>query len=99
MSDRSDFVPLFDLDEKEKIDIEEIKEDTISIDEEEVDLDEIKQGAFSEFYDPVRILDQFFEDDNEGFELNKVSEKVLIEPLETVPELSLFEEPKPQHIE
>ena len=85
LSDRSDFVPLLDLDEKEKIDIEEIKEGTISIDEDEVDLDEIQQGAFSELYEPVRILDQFLEEDNEGFEHNKVSEKVLIEPLGTVP--------------
>ena len=99
MSDRSDFVPLLDLDEKEKIDIEEIKEGTISIDEDEVDLDEIQQGAFSELYDPVRILDQFFEEDNEGFEHNKVSEKVLIEPLKTVPELILYEETKLQYIE
>ena len=85
LSDRSDFVPLLDLDEKEKIDIEEIKQGTISIDEDEVDLDEIQQGAFSELYEPVRILDQFLEEDNEGFEHNKVSEKVLIEPLGTVP--------------
>ena len=100
MSNSSDFVPLLDLDAKEKIDVEEIKDDTIPIDEDDVDLDEIQQGAFTEpLYDPVRFLDQFLDEDNEKSDLNKVSEKVHIEPLETVPLINCYEETRFHYIE
>ena len=100
MSNRSDLVPLLDLNAKEKIDVEEIKDDSIPIDEDDVDLDEIQQGAFTEpLYDPVRFLDQFLEKVDEKSDLNKVSEKVHIEPLETIPLISLYEETRFDYID